>query len=150
MPQINNAGALRAWLRGCPSIARESDFGADWLDGGAGGFSLGAAPGEPAYRENIWGRKALGSKQWREFWLDARLPHGGDVAQNLENLETLQRIESWILAQNAAGRFPEWEGGRVTAVLVAHSGAPESFESGTARYRMKLRVEYEATSETTT
>ena len=148
MARINNAEALRQWLRGCPWIARESAFDVDWLGDGTGGFALSAAPSQPEYRENILGRKAPPAKQGREFWLDARLPHGADVAQNLSNLGFLQRVEHWILAQNAAGAFPEWEGGRVTAILPALTGAPEDVGSGWARYRMKLRVEYEA-SETT-
>lgn len=149
MSQINNAAALREWLRGCPLIPRGSAFGADWLGDGAGGFALCAVPSPPAYRENIIGRKTLSGRQGREFWLDARLPYGADAAQNLANLGFLQRVEAWILAQNAAGAFPEWEGGRVTAILPTLSGAPEGFSSGEARYRLKLRVEYEATGEST-
>lgn len=149
MPQINNAEALRDWLRDCPMIARESDFGVDWLGDGAGGFALCAAPSEPTYREDILGRKAMSRRQGREFWLDARLPCGADVAQNLANLGFLQRVEAWVLAQNAAGAFPRWEGGRVTAILPTLTGTPVDFGSGEARYRLKLRVEYEATDEST-
>ena len=144
MTGINNAEALRTWLRDCPAIPRECAFGADYLGDEAGSWALCASPSEAAVRENILGEKALRRRQSREYWLDARLPFSGDAARNLENLGILQAAEAWVSAQNAAGAFPEWEGGRVTAILPTVSAAPTDFGANAARYRMKLRVEYEA------
>lgn len=144
MAGINNAEALRAWLRSCPAIPRESPFGADYLGDEAGGWALCAAPTKASARENILGEAALSRRQEREYWLDARLPYSGDAARNLENLGILQAVEAWVLAQNAAGAFPQWEGGRVTAILPTVSAAPKEFGADAARYRMKLRVEFEA------
>ena len=49
MPSTNNAGALRAWLRGCPALASERAFGADYLAEGES-YSLDAIPSALAYR----------------------------------------------------------------------------------------------------
>ena len=142
MPQINNAGALREWLRTCPAIDRTRPFGVDYLGDGPG-YALSAIPSALKYRENILGGTALEPRQSREYWLDAREPYGGELAQNLDNLGFFQDVADWILAQNAAGNLPEWSGGRVTAVLPALSAAPDGADSDSARYRLRLRVTYE-------
>ena len=142
MPEINNAEALRAWLMGCPAIAG-SAFGMDYLGDAAGSWSLGCVPTEAGVRKNILGEAAPRRRQSREYWLDARLPWSADEAGNLENLGRMQAAEDWMTVQSAAGALPDWNGGRVTAVLPSLSTAPVDFGAGTARYRLKLRVEFE-------
>lgn len=143
MPRINDAEALRDWLRGCPAIAGESAFGVDYLGDVPGSFALRALPSEVKYRTNILGGTAPLPRQSREYALEARAAYGAEPGQNLENLELFQAIAGWMLAENAAGRFPEWEEGRVTAILPAVCAAPEDAGSDSARYRLRIRVEYE-------
>lgn len=143
MPQINDVGALRDWLRTCPAIARESAFGVDYLGEAPGGYALCAVPSEVKYRENILGETAPLARQSRDFWLDLRAPYGADAGQNLGNLEGMRAVADWVLAQSAAGNLPEWRAGRVTAVAPTVCAAPEDTGSGDARYRLRLRVAYE-------
>ena len=143
MPRINNAGALRDWLRNCPAIDRGRPFGVDYL-GEAPGYALCAAGSELKYRENILGETALAPRQREEYWLDARSPYGADVAQNLSNLALFQSVAEWIRAQSASGHLPTWDGGRVTAVSPTLTAAPTGAGSDAARYRLRLRVDYEA------
>lgn len=136
---INGAQALRNWLRGCPEIGRGA-FGADYLGMEPGSWSLNALPGAVQYRENILGQRTPEDRQEREFQLDWRADYGAQAGQNLENLGVLQRVGEWILEQSAEGSLPEWEGGRVTAILPEQNGAAAETGSGEARYRLRLRV----------
>ncbi|MBR1820451.1 MAG: hypothetical protein IJ769_02380 [Clostridia bacterium] len=143
MPRSNNAGALRNWLRECPEIARGNAFGVDYLGDAPGSYALSSVPSELKYRENILGRALLQTRQRQEYWLDARAPYGADANQNLDNLAFFQAVARWMQAQNDAGRFPEWEGGRVVAILPVLSAAPENAGGDAARYRIRIRVEFE-------
>ena len=142
MARINNAEALRDWLRTCPEIDRTAAFSVDFL-GDQAGYALCAAPSELAWRENILGEAKPAPMQRTDYWLDARMPVGADAGQGLDNLAHWQAMASWIAAQSAAGRLPDWESGRVTAVLPAVSAAPVEAGADMARYRLRLRVEYE-------
>ena len=51
-------------------------------------------------------------------------------------------VADWIAAQNAAGAFPEWEGGSVTGVTPTLTGAPVACGAGAARYQIQIRVTY--------
>ena len=141
MPGNNNAGAMRAWLRECPALARERAFGADYLAEGES-YSLDAVPSALRYRENILGETALRERQEQRFLLSSREPYGPDPARNLENLGVLQDVAAWIAARNAARSFPDWEGGEVVAVVPTVSAAPVSRGSAFARYEMEIKVIY--------
>lgn len=149
MPQINDVGALRDWLRTCPAIARESAFGVDYLGDMPGGFALCSVPSEAKYRENILGEAAPMPRQSRDFWLDVRAPYGADAGQNLDNLALMRSIADWIRAQSAAGNLPEWQGVRVTGIVPAAGVSVEDAGSDAARYRMRMRVEYEIREQAT-
>ena len=49
MPDTNNTGALRTWLRRCPVIERGRKFGVDYL-AEDGSYSLDATPTVLKYR----------------------------------------------------------------------------------------------------
>ena len=140
MPQINDVGALRDWLRTCPVIPRESAFGVDYLGDTPDGYALCSMPAEAKYRENILGETALLPRQNRDFRLDARMPYGADPGQNLDNLARMRAIADWIRTRSAEGELPAWSAGRVIAVVPGLSAGPTDVASGTARYRMGLRV----------
>lgn len=141
MPGNNNAGAMRAWLRECPALARERAFGADYLAEGES-YSLDAAPSAIRYRENILGETEPLEKQEQVFVLASREPYGPDHEQNLDNLGVLQDVAAWIVEQNAVRSFPDWAGGEVVAVVPTVSAAPVSRGSAFARYEMEIKVIY--------
>ena len=141
MPENNNAGAMRAWLRACPALTRDRAFGADYLAEGES-YSLDTIPSAIRYRENILGETAPLERQEQVFVLASREPYGPDHTQNLDNLGVFQDVAAWIVAQNAARRFPEWAGGEVVAVVPTVSAAPVSRGSAFARYEMEITVTY--------
>lgn len=138
-----DARALRAWLRDCPAVDREAAFGVDYLGAEAGSWAICSLATELARRENILGEAALAHRQAREYGLDFRGAHSGDPSGNMESLGRLGEMAAWVRERSAAGDLPQWNGGRVTAVLPAASVAVEEIGRGTARYRLRLRVEYE-------
>ena len=138
-----DARALRAWLRDCPAVGREAAFGVDYLGAEAGSWAICRLATELKRRENILGEAALARRQTREYGLDFRGIHSGDPAGNMESLERLDEAAAWVRERNAEGDLPQWNGGRVTAVLPAMSAAVEEIGKGTARYRLRLRVAYQ-------
>ena len=137
----NNAGALRAWLRGCPAVERARAFGADYLAEEASD-SLDATPTALKYRENILGEMVLRERQEQNFVFASRDPYGADLAQNLANLAFFQCVCAWIIDQNNARSFPAWEGGEVTAIVPTLSAYPISMGSAMARYQIQIKVTY--------
>lgn len=143
MAQSNDVEALRAWLRTCPAIDREAAFGVDYLGAEAGCWAICGLESELKRRENILGEAALARRQAREFGLDFRGVHSGDPAGNLGNLEKMAEVAEWVRERNAARELPLWPGGRIAAILPARPALAEDIGKGTARYRLRLRVEYE-------
>ena len=141
MPDTNNTGALRAWLRRCPVIERARAFGVDYLAEN-GSYSLDATPTALRYRENILGEMVLRDVQEQNFVFASREPYGDAFQQNLDNLGVMQDVAAWIVEQNATRRFPDWAGGEVVAIVPTVSAAPVSRGSAFARYEMAIKVIY--------
>ena len=135
------AASLREWLRQCPAIAGGRRFGADYLADGES-YALDTEPSPIRFRENILGEYAPESRQEQSFAFASREPYGADFRQNVDNLGFFSDVADWIMEQNAARNFPEWEGGEVTAVVPALSAHPSSTGSAYARYQMQIRVIY--------
>ena len=142
MPEVNNTERFRAWLRTCPAIAQSQYFGADYIGETATEYAVMSTPSGLRYRENILGTRFLLTTQEQNFVFAAKVPYGSDVHQNLENLGFFQDVAAWIAAQNAAGNFPEWEGGTVTAIECTNTGAPIQTGPDAARYQFQIRVTY--------
>ena len=146
MPQaqqvINNAEKVRTWLRACPKIASSKYFGADYIGDNATEYALYTVPSSLKYRENIMGDRMLLSTQEQLFIFAAKVPYGSDVKQNLSNSLFIQDVAAWIQSQNAARNFPDWEGGRVTGIECANTGAPVQMSADAARYQFQIRVTY--------
>ena len=144
MPEANtnNAEKLRLWLRACPSIANSQYFGADYLGENATEYAIFAVPSTLRYRENILGKRYLLPKQEQNFVFAAKVPYGSNIKQNLDNLKFFQDVANWIMQQNAAGDFPEWDGGPITAIECTNTGAPVQMGTDAARYQMQIKVTY--------
>ena len=142
MPEVNNTEKLRAWLRTCTSIAQSKYFGADYMGENATEYAVFSIPSSLKYRENILGKRVLRETQEQNFVFAAKIPYGSDVSQNLQNLGFFQDVEAWIRTQNAAGNFPEWDGGTITAIEVTNTGAPMQMGTDAARYQMQIKVTY--------
>lgn len=141
MAETNNAGAMRTWLRTCPTLERGRRFGADYLAEDES-YSLDAVPTALKYRENILGEMKLREKQEQNFVLASREPYGPQFQQNLENLGVMQDVSAWIVEQNNVRNFPDWEGGEVLAIVPTLTGYPISMGSAYARYQIQIKVTY--------
>ena len=146
MPTTNNAGALRAWLRQCPTVERKRLFGADYLADNES-YSLDVTPTALKYRENILGDMVLRETQEQNFVFASRNPYGAEFQQNLDNLGVMQDVSAWIIEQNNARNFPTWEGGEVTAIVPTLTAYPISMGSAFARYQMQIKVTYRVTTD---
>lgn len=141
METINNAGVVRAWLRTCPEVAQARAFGADYLGEGES-YSLDVVPTALKYQENILGEYVLRETQEQNFVFASRELYGDQFQQNLDNLAFFQAVSAWIIAQNNARSFPEWDGGEVTAIVPTLSAYPISMGSALARYQIQIKVTY--------
>ena len=141
MPTTNNAGALRAWLRQCPTVERKRLFGADYLADNES-YSLDVTPTALKYRENILGDMVLRETQEQNFVFASRDPYGAEFQQNLDNLGVMQDVSAWIIEQNNARNFPTWEGGEVTAIVPTLNAYPIAMGSAFARYQIQIKVTY--------
>lgn len=137
----NNVALMRAWLRGCPVVAQARLFGVDYL-GEQESYSLDPIPTALRYRENILGEMVLRETQEQNFVFASREPYGADIAQNLDNLAFFQAVSAWIIGQNNARSFPEWEGGEVTAIVPTLTAYPMAMGSAYARYEIHIKVTY--------
>lgn len=141
---INDTASMRTWLRGCPDVARARAFGVDYLTDEAG-YTLNVTPTALKYRENILGDMVLRETQEQNFVFASREPYGADFQQNLDNLAFFQAVAAWIIEQNNARNFPDWEGGEVTAIVPTLSPYPISMGSAFARYQIQIKVTYRVT-----
>ena len=146
MPTTNNAGALRVWLRQCPTVERKRLFGADYLADNES-YSLDVTPTALKYRENILGDMVLRETQEQNFVFASRDPYGAEFQQNLDNLGVMQDVSAWIIEQNNARNFPTWEGGEVTAIVPTLTAYPISMGSAFARYQIQIKVTYRVTTD---
>lgn len=144
MPDTNNTGALRTWLRRCPAIERGRTFGVDYLAEN-GSYSLDATPTALRYRENILGEHVMRDVQEQNFVFASRDPYGDDFQQNLNNLGVMQDVAAWIIDRNNARDFPKWESGEVDGITVNASPYPTSMGSAFARYQIQIKVTYHVT-----
>ena len=138
---INNTASMRTWLRSCPQIESVRLFGADYL-GDEESYSLDVTPTALKYRENILGDMVLQEKQEQNFVFASRDPYGADYQQNLNNLAFFQAVAKWVIDQNNARNFPEWEGGEVVAIVPTLSAYPITMGSAYARYQIQIKVTY--------
>ena len=143
MPEINNLGSVRAWLRTCPSIIRTVPFGADYLADDPNKYALVSVPSTRNTRENILGEIVLLPVQTQNFVLAYRAPYGDEVEQNLSNLAFFQSVEKWIMEQSAAGNLPEWDGGVIKYITPTISPVVMEVGASTARYQIQIAVTYQ-------
>ncbi len=141
MNTINNAGAVRAWLRNCPEVVRARAFGADYL-GEKESYSLDAVPTALKYVENILGDYTLRETQEQNFVFASRELYGDQFQQNLDNLAFFQAVSAWIIDRNNARDFPEWDGGEVVAIVPTLNAYPIAMGSAFARYQIQIKVTY--------
>ena len=147
MPDISNAQRLRTWLFGCEAIDAGKRFGVDYLGDEPTEYALITVPSTLKWKENILGERKLKNEQEQNFIFASQEYYGADVAQNLQNLAFYQAVMNWVIAQNAAQIFPEWEGGVVTGITPTLTGGPIAYGAGVARYQIQLRVDYKVTGE---
>lgn len=142
MPAINNTEKLREWLIACPYIAASKYFGADYMGSDSTEYAVISVPSTLRYRENILGKRVLRETQEQNFIFAAKVPFSKDVQQNLANLGFFQDVAGWIATQNAAGNFPEWDDGTITAIECTNTGAPVQTGANEARYQFQIKITY--------
>ena len=144
MPTTNNTAAMRTWLRQCPTVERKRLFGADYLADNES-YSLDVTPTALRYRENILGDMVLRETQEQNYVFASRDPYGAEFQQNLDNLGVMQDVSAWIIEQNNARNFPDWDGGEVTAIVPTLTAYPMAIGSAYARYQIQIKVTYRVT-----
>ncbi len=139
---VNNAEKLRDWFRTCPAIQKGNRFRVDFVGDNPTEYSIFSVPTPLKYHENILGDEILDDNQTQNFIFASKEYYGADVQQNLSNLAFYQEIVNWILEQNAARNFPNWDGGTIKSITPTLTGAPIQIGSNAAKYQIQLKVKY--------
>ena len=142
MSDINNTEQLRNWFRQCPAISGTKRFGVDYIAENPTEYAIIAVPSTLRYHENIMGEEVPDDIQTQDFIFASREPYGADIQQNLANLGFYQAIVTWVLEQNAARSFPDWEDGRVLSILPTLTAYPAQVGSSAAKYQIQLKIKY--------
>lgn len=144
MPETNNLGSIRQWLLGCPSVDETAGhFGADFLGSDPNSFALTSISSVIRRKENIIGAMQLESVQRQNFAIDYRAPFGQEAERNLKNLALFQAMNDWIVAQNNAGNFPAWHGGKISSIVPTITPTLMDALDASARYRIQICVTYQ-------
>lgn len=139
---VNNTESLRSWFRECPAISGQNRFRADYLAEAATEYAVFSVPSTLKYHENILGERVLNDDQTQNFIFASKEVYGADAQQNLANLAFYQDVVNWIIEKNAAQEFPEWDGGRVRAILPTLTAYPAQVGSNVAKYQIQIRIDY--------
>ncbi len=142
MATINNTEKLRAWFRECPVIQSGKRFRTDYLAESPTEYAVYSVPSTIRYHENILGEEVPDDIQTQNFIFASKEHYGADVQQNLANLAFYQDVVAWILEQNEARNFPEWENGRIKSIVPTLTGYPVQVGSSAAKYQIQLKITY--------
>ena len=140
--ELNNAAQLRDWFRNCPAISRSNRFRVDYVAETPTEYAIYAVPSTLRYHENILGEEVPDDIQTVNYIFASKEHYGADVQQNLQNLLFYQEVTSWIITQNAARNFPQWDDGRITSIVPTLTGYPVQVGSDAARYQIQLKITY--------
>lgn len=142
MSDVNNAEALRTWFRTCPAIISSNRFRVDYVAENPTEYAIFAVPSALKYHSNILGEEIPDDIQTQNFIFASKEVYGGDIQQNLANLEFYQDIANWILEQNTDRNFPEWDGGIVKSIIPTLTAYPAQVGSNAAKYQIQLKITY--------
>lgn len=142
MPQINNISQLRSWLFGCPAIPQNAAISIDYMDGSAAEYAIYSVPSIIRYHENVLGEYVPDDIQTVDYILCSSENYGADIERNADNLGIYQKIVSWIIAQNAARKFPKWADGTIQSLVPTLTANPTQAGANVARYQINIKVTY--------
>ena len=142
MSESNNTEAIRSWFRACDALVAGTRFNADFVAGRSTEYAIYSVPSSLNYKKNILGDEVLANDQTQNFIFAAELPYGEDARQNLANLGFMQTIMNWVITQNAARNFPDWDGGSVKSILPTQTSAPVRVGGSSAKYQFQIKVDY--------
>lgn len=142
MSDINSIEKLRDWFRECPAILRGNRFRVDYVAEKPTEYAIYAVPSTLRYHENILGEEVPDDIQTQNFIFASKENYGADIEQNLANIKFHQDVTDWIIEQNAARNFPQWNDGRVTSIVPTLTAYPAQVGSSTAKYQIQLRITY--------
>lgn len=142
MPEINNTEKLRDWFRTCPAILKGNRFRVDYVAESPTEYAIYAVPSTLRYHENILGEEVLDDIQTQNYIFASKEPYGADIQQNLANLGFHQAVVEWILEQNNAKNFPEWNDGQIKSIVPTLTGYPAQVGSSAAKYQIQLKITY--------
>lgn len=145
----SNAERLRAWFRSCPAILDANRFRVDYLAENPTEYAIYAVPSTLRYHENILGNEVLDDVQVQNFIFASKESYGADIQQNLANLGFYDAVVSWILEQNNARNFPdwevdypEWENARIKSIVPTLTAYVAQAGADAAKYQIQLRITY--------
>ena len=136
-------GAIRNYLKQCPSFEILKEMGIDFLSNDANIASIDKTPINPLKKEkNVYGTKL---KQ-ASFALRVKLPHSDELKQQIENSDFLEDFEDWLEEQNDINNFPMFkENKKVTNIYVSSSNYLLTLEPTMRKavYQVQIIIEYE-------
>ena len=142
MLESNNTELLRAWFRTCPVLNPQNHFRIDFLGEKATEYALYMVPSTLKTHENILGEEVVNDIQTQNYIFATKDTYGGDVRQNLQNLQFYQDVVAWIIEQNTIQNFPKMQDGRVKSILPTLTPYMVQAGSSTAKYQIQLKITY--------
>jgi len=147
--ETSNTERLRKWFRTCPAILNSNRFRIDYLAENPTEYAIYAVPSTLKYHENILGDEVLDDTQTQNFIFASKESYGADIQQNLANLGFYDAVVSWILEQNMARNFPEWEidvpdweNVRIKSIVPTLTAYVAQAGSDAAKYQIQLKITY--------
>lgn len=140
---MTTAESLRTWFLQCPIVEDVLSFNADYLGEEPNECSIYMLPSNLAYTEDILGNISYNKRQTLQFSFAMRLHYGDDAITNLENLDKLTAVQSWVYENNTSQVFPEIEEGEVVSIIPIKTPVPVSASADSAIYELICELKYE-------
>lgn len=129
---------LMEYLEQSPYLEGQT-FNFDFLGSQPLEYSLSIPTNVPELATHVNGDKRC----QQTFYLQARLPWGEDIRNNINNLEFFQKVKRWFENQNKRKNLPDLGPGKTaTKVIASTDGYLENTTGGTGRYQIQGQVEY--------
>lgn len=143
MSTVNTIENLRLWFLTCPRINRILEFNADYLGTKPTECSIYSSPSRLSYTEDLIGNITFDKRQILYFYLAIRLPYGGDVEQNLDNLDLFTEVQEWMYEQNLVKNFPEISEGEAVSIMPVKTAYLTNADADSAIYEIQCTLSYD-------
>ena len=129
---------LTQYLETCPQLAGQV-FNFDFIKEEAASYSVVLPNNIPEISKDTLGN----SRCTLVFQINSVELFGEDIANNISNLDFLQKIKKWFEKQNRKKKFPDFgEDKEVLGVYATTDGYIDETTPSTGRYQLQCKVEY--------